>query len=83
VPMIKRGFVSAHCKLLGENPRTGGLDARWRTQKGDILQIVANFSDRELPMPALVAGENLWRLGAVDAPALLPNDIIVRLGEEA
>jgi maltooligosyltrehalose trehalohydrolase len=34
-------------------------------------------------MPALVAGENLWRLGAVDAPALLPNDIIVRLGEEA
>jgi hypothetical protein len=46
------------------------------------LQIVANFADRELPMPALVAGESLWRLGAADAPALLPNDIIVRLGQE-
>ncbi|MFC7697903.1 malto-oligosyltrehalose trehalohydrolase [Bradyrhizobium sp. GCM10028915] len=83
VPLIKRGFVSAHCRLLGENQRKGGLDARWRTQKGDILQIVANFADHELPMPALVAGESLWRLGAADAPALLPSDIIVRLGHEA
>jgi maltooligosyltrehalose trehalohydrolase len=47
------------------------------------LQIVANFADRELPMPALVAGESLWRLGAADAPELLPSDIIVRLGHEA
>jgi len=33
-------------------------------------------------LPALVAGGSLWRLGAADAPALLPNDIIVRLGQE-
>jgi maltooligosyltrehalose trehalohydrolase len=83
VPLIKSGFVWAHCKLLGENQRKGGVDTRWRTENGDILQIVANFADRELPMPMLVAGESLWRSGAANAPALLPNDIIVRLGEEA
>ncbi|CUT13684.1 Maltooligosyltrehalose trehalohydrolase EC 321141 [Bradyrhizobium sp.] len=83
VPLIKGGFVSARCKLLGEDQRKGGLDARWRTENGDILQIVANFADGELPMPALVAGESLWRSGAAEAPALLPNDIIVRLGQEA
>src|SRR6059058_1970292 len=83
VPLIKSGFVWAHCKLLGENQRKGGVDARWRTENGDIFQIVANFTDRDLPMPALVAGESLWRLGAPDAPSLLPNDIIVRLGRVA
>nr|WP_249803030.1 malto-oligosyltrehalose trehalohydrolase [Bradyrhizobium sp. 21] len=83
VPLIKRGFVSARCRLLGEDVRTGGLDARWRTEKGDVLQIVANFADRELPTPVLVAGESLWRLRPADSQALLPGDIIVRLGQEA
>jgi maltooligosyltrehalose trehalohydrolase len=83
VPLIKRGFVSAQCRLLGEDPRTGGLDARWRTEKGDILQIVANFADRELPVPALIAGESLWRLRPAETRALLPGDIIVRVGQEA
>jgi maltooligosyltrehalose trehalohydrolase len=82
VPLIKRGFVSAQCRLLGEDPRTGGLDARWRTEKGDILQIVANFADRELPVPALIAGESLWRLRPADTQGLLPGDIIVRVGQE-
>ncbi|WP_346657630.1 malto-oligosyltrehalose trehalohydrolase [Bradyrhizobium sp. 149] len=82
VPLIKLGFVSAQYRLLGEDPRTGGLDARWRTEKGDMLQIVANFADRELPLPALVAGECLWRLRPAETQALLPGEIIVRLGQE-
>jgi maltooligosyltrehalose trehalohydrolase len=82
VPLIKRGFVSAQRNLLGEDPRTGGFDVRWRTQKGDVLQIVANFADRQLPMPALVAGESLWQSHPAGTQALLPGDIIVRLGQE-
>lgn len=83
VPLVKRGFVSAQRELLGADPRRGGVDVRWWTEKGDVLQIVANFADHEFPVPPLVEGESLWRLRGSDAEALVPGDIIVRLGQKA
>ncbi|UWU95571.1 malto-oligosyltrehalose trehalohydrolase [Bradyrhizobium sp. CB1015] len=80
VPLIKRGFVSAQRQLLGTDPRMGGVDVRWQTEQGDVLQIVANFADHELPMPSLVDGESLWRMHPHVAGGLGPGDIIVRLG---
>jgi maltooligosyltrehalose trehalohydrolase len=79
VPLIRTGFVSAERSLLGDSPRGGGLDVRWKTIVGDTLQIVANFADRELPMPSLSEGETLWRLHTADSEALRPSDVIVRL----
>ena len=81
VPLIERGFVSAERKLLGDHPRQGGVDVRWRTKRRETLQIVANFADHPLPMPELVAGECLWRGGPAEAQVLPPGDIIVRLGQ--
>lgn len=83
VPLIKRGFVSAQSKLSGEDARMGGLDVCWWTEQGDILQIVANFAEHELPLPALIAGENLWRLHPDGTETLTPGEINVRLGREA
>ncbi|WP_024338415.1 MULTISPECIES: malto-oligosyltrehalose trehalohydrolase [Bradyrhizobium] len=82
VPLIKRGVVSAQRELLGSDSRMGGLDVRWQTGRGDVLQIVANFADRELPVPPLVEGESLWRLHPLEAKALMPGDLIVRIGRK-
>ena len=77
VPLIKSGFVSAHRQLLGADPRMGGVDVRWQTESGDVLQIVANFAGYELPMPALVDGESLWRLRPDVAGGLASGDMIL------
>src|SRR6185312_15478044 len=45
VPLIKQGVVAAQADMIGADDAIGGLDMRWRTGKGDVLQIVANFSD--------------------------------------
>jgi maltooligosyltrehalose trehalohydrolase len=81
VPLIERGFVSAQRELLGDDPRQGGVHVRWQTESGEILQIVANFAGRRLPLPQLVEGECLWRGGPADEQDLPPGDIIVRLGQ--
>ncbi|QIP04447.2 malto-oligosyltrehalose trehalohydrolase [Bradyrhizobium symbiodeficiens] len=81
VPLIKQGFVSARRELLGDHPSQGGIDVRWQTEEGEILQIVANFADHPLPMPELVAGECLWRGGPAQEQTLMPGDIIVRIGQ--
>ncbi|WP_453946611.1 malto-oligosyltrehalose trehalohydrolase [Bradyrhizobium sp. USDA 372] len=82
VPLIKRGFVSAQRQLLGTDPRFGGVDVRWQTEQGDVLQIAVNFADHELPMPSLVDGESLWRLRSHVAGGLGPGDMMVRLGRK-
>jgi maltooligosyltrehalose trehalohydrolase len=43
------------------------------------LQIVANFSDADLPMPPLIDGETLWPPQAAKQDLLAPARIIVRL----
>ncbi|MDX3965354.1 MAG: hypothetical protein QHD01_02000 [Bradyrhizobium sp.] len=58
------------------------MDVRWQTERGDALQIVANFAGHALPMPPLVEGESLWRLHPHAAEALVPGDMIVRLRQK-
>jgi maltooligosyltrehalose trehalohydrolase len=83
VPLIKQGFVAAKADLIGASDASGGLDVRWRTAKGDILQIVANLSDAELPMPTLIDGETLWPERAAKEDTLPPTRILVKLGSNA
>ncbi|WP_407158642.1 malto-oligosyltrehalose trehalohydrolase [Bradyrhizobium sp. STM 3557] len=82
VPLIKRGFTAAKADLLGTSDASGGIDVRWRTAQGDVLQIVANFSDRGLSMPPLIEGETLWPQQSVKQDMLAPACIIVRLHSE-
>jgi maltooligosyltrehalose trehalohydrolase len=79
VPLIKRGFTAAKADLLGTSDASGGIDVRWQTAKHDHLQIVANFSDGDLPMPTLIDGKTLWPQEAARQDMLPPARIIVRL----
>jgi maltooligosyltrehalose trehalohydrolase len=82
VPLIQRGFVAATADLLGTSDASGGLDVRWRTARGDMLQIVANLSDGDLLMPALIDGATLWPQQTVKRDVMPPAHIIVRLHAE-
>ena len=82
VPLIKRGFVAAKAALLGTSDASGGIDVLWWTAQGAVLQIVANFSDDDLAMPALIDGKTLWPQQAVKQDRLPPHRIIVRLHSE-
>ena len=77
VPLIKRGFVAAQAELIGAR-NAGGIDVRWRTERHDELQIVANFSDEPLAMPALIDGATLWPRNPAET-MLPPAGLIVRL----
>ena len=79
MPLIRQGFVAAKADLIGADDATGGLDVRWQTSKGDVLQIVANFSGGDLPMPSLIDGETLWPPQTANHDVLPPACIIVRL----
>jgi maltooligosyltrehalose trehalohydrolase len=83
VPLIEQGFVSARRQLFGTDGRTGGIAVGWQTASGDNLQIVANFADHELAMPKLIPGETKWRSRTPHSEALLPADILVRVGRES
>jgi len=78
VPLIKQGIVEAKADLIGADAN-GGLDARWQTGKGDVLQIIANFSDEELPTPTLIDGKTLWPPGMAKRDVLPPAGVMVRL----
>jgi len=69
--------------LFGTDGRTGGIAVGWQTASGDNLQIVANFADHELAMPKLIPGETMWRSRTPHSEALLPADILVRVGCES
>jgi maltooligosyltrehalose trehalohydrolase len=60
------------------------LNVRWQTVKGDVLQLVANFSGQAIARPPLVSGETLWGSES-DAGHLYlnPADILVRLARKA
>jgi maltooligosyltrehalose trehalohydrolase len=83
VPLIKRGFVAAKAELIGAADSSGGLDVCWRTAKGDLLQIIANFSDKDFPMPTLIDGETLWPPQAAIQDMLSPARIIVRIHSDS
>jgi maltooligosyltrehalose trehalohydrolase len=77
VPLIKDRFVVSSAELLDSSKITGGVNVRWRTAKGDELQIIANFGDGGVPMPVLEAGEVIWASGP-PTDAVEPHQIIVR-----
>ena len=79
VPLVKEGIVSARGDVLGKHDRTGGLNVRWQTAKGETLQIVTNFGSGKLPMPALAKGEKLWPPQPSTEQLLLPTQIVVQL----
>ena len=78
VPLIKDGFVAAKAELLGGSKQTGGVDVRWQTVKGDELQIIANFSAKDLQVPTVAIGELIWASMPVEEKSLRPDQIIVR-----
>jgi maltooligosyltrehalose trehalohydrolase len=81
VPLIKDGFVEAKAELLGNEDTSGGINVRWHTAKGDVLQIVASFSTQALPRPPLIDDEVLWGTKPGGAHLYLhPAEIIVCRG---
>jgi maltooligosyltrehalose trehalohydrolase len=78
VPLIKEGFVRANYELHRQHGDGGAIDVRWYSSKGDILQIVAHFGERTLPMPALIEGRTLWPSRWTEEESLHPAQIIVR-----
>jgi maltooligosyltrehalose trehalohydrolase len=82
VPLIKEGFVAAKGELLGNGHATGGLNVRWWTARGDVLQIITNFAEDRLPLPALIDGETLWQSRPAQNEMISASQIIVRLHAE-
>lgn len=82
VPLIKQGFRDASAELLGpQDGRPGGLHIRWISTGGEVLQIVANFSNQAVLRPTLIEGETLWGSeSALGHLYLHSADILVRLG---
>ena len=79
VPMIQDGFVTAKAELLGAPGASGGLNVQWQTAKGEVLQIIANFSAQALARPPLIKGETLWETGQMSGQLdLSPAAILVR-----
>lgn len=81
VPRIKEGFTKAKVELLeSHDGQSGGLNVHWETAKGEVLQIVANFSRQAILRPSLIEGETLWGTETASGHLYLhPADIIVRL----
>ena len=81
VPLIRHGIISAEHDLLGGGPSRPGLNVRWRTARGDVLQIITNFGEHELPMPVVIGGKELWQSHPDAGDLLRPAQILVRLTE--
>jgi hypothetical protein len=54
--MIKDVFIEARFELPGPKGCPGGIAVKWRASKGEALQIVTNFSNVNIPAPALLEG---------------------------
>jgi maltooligosyltrehalose trehalohydrolase len=82
VPLIQNGFVKTKAELLGAGEaKSGGVNVQWRTAKGEVLQIVTNFSIQALPLPPLIRGEMLWGAGQTSGRLYLsPAEILVKCG---
>lgn len=82
VPLIQDGFVSAKAELLrAPAAATGGINVQWQTAKGEVLQIMTNFSAQALPRPPLIMGETLCRAEQTSGHLYLsPAEILVRRG---
>jgi maltooligosyltrehalose trehalohydrolase len=81
VPLIQNGFVKTKAELLGAPEANGGVNVQWQSARGDVLQIVTNFSPQALPRPPLIMGETLWGAEQTSGHLYLsPTEILVRHG---
>jgi maltooligosyltrehalose trehalohydrolase len=82
VPLLHDGFVRSKAELLGTpGSQSGSINVQWWTAKGEVLQIVTNFSTQSLPLPPLVTGETLWGTEQGSGQLYLsPTEILVRRG---
>ena len=79
VPLIQNGFVKTKAELLGAPEAKGGVNVQWQSVRGDVLQIVTNFSPQALPLPPLIMGETLWGTEQTSGHLYLgPTEILVR-----
>jgi maltooligosyltrehalose trehalohydrolase len=78
IPLIKDRFIAAKAELLGTSKQTGGVNVRWRTAKGDELQIIANFASEDVPMPQTKIGNIVWASNSPSTDAVRPEQIILR-----
>ena len=78
VPMIKDSFIGAKAELLDTSKVTGGVNVRWRTAKGDELQIIANFAAEDVAMPKVKVGNIVWASTSPSDEVVRPDQIIVR-----
>jgi maltooligosyltrehalose trehalohydrolase len=78
VPMIKDRFIAAKAELLGTSLDTGGVNVRWRTAKGDQLQIIANFAAEDVAMPKDKIGNIVWASSSPSDEVVRPDQIVVR-----
>jgi maltooligosyltrehalose trehalohydrolase len=83
VPLIKEGFVKAWGRRVGGGDGLGGIEVRWETRRGDVLQMVANFSESELSFSEPLQGRQLWRSQPFNGETLSPAQIIVALHQGA
>jgi maltooligosyltrehalose trehalohydrolase len=83
VPLIAEGIVEAKADvLLAAGTTNGGINVRWTTAKGRVLQILANFSDQPVIRPSVIEGETLWGFDNCERSLYLePTELLVRLGE--
>ena len=74
--------MSAKAELLGAPAAaTGGINVQWQTAKGEVLQIMTNFSAQALPRPPLIMGEMLWGAEQTSGHLYLsPAESLVRRG---
>jgi maltooligosyltrehalose trehalohydrolase len=81
IPLIQEGFVKAKGRRLGRGDGLGGIEVRWETRRGGVLQIAANFSESELPIADKIEGNGLWQAQPFNGEILLPAQIVVALSQ--
>jgi maltooligosyltrehalose trehalohydrolase len=73
VPLIKERFVSAMGCRIGQ----GGINVRWRTARGRVLQIIANFANEDCFISEPIRGELVWQSNPFERDMLMANQIVV------
>lgn len=76
VPLIKEGFVSAKAERVG----SAGLDVRWQTGHGNLLQMIVNFAEHEMAISGIVQGQLIWRSELADQEVLAKHQLILTRG---
>jgi maltooligosyltrehalose trehalohydrolase len=55
----------------------GGINVRWRTARGRVLQIIANFANEDCFISEPIRGELVWQSNPFERDMLMANQIVV------